>query len=220
MRLNRNVIHSLYICIYMYVYIYVAQCQTEQNALQVQGVRCTHYIGWKNRHHFGEWLEGVGGIDACGWVGATDKHMVPDSEGSSSKDCHQWPCWSHLRPAAEPQCWQLSRGSAGRGSLRHPYWLTRQMMRVGWWQCCSLSWRKSELWRRRMRRRREKKRNRRGPPASPHPPWRKTWGGSMRRMKKGLDGVEALMAVGEGAPMVAAVLGGKQWWRHSLHSCL
>lgn len=86
-------------------------------------------------------------------------------------------------------------------------------MRVGWWQCCSLLWRKSELWRR------KKKKKKRGPPVSPHPPWRKTWGGSMRKMKLP-NGAEALIVAGEGALVVAAVLGLKRWRRHSLHSCL
>lgn len=87
------------------------------------------------------------------------------------------------------------------------------------WQCCSLSWRTSELRRRRRRRQKKKKR---GPPTSPRPPWRKTQRGSMRTMRE-LDDVEALgvVAVGaEGAPEVAAVLGLKRWRRHSLNSCL
>lgn len=154
----------------------------------------------------------VGGINACGWVGATDKYTVPDSEGSSFKDCHQWPCWSHPRPAAMPQCWRLSRGSAGRGSPRHPCWLGRQTRGGWWWQWCSLSWRKSELRRRRKR----------AVPSSHHHPWRKTQGGSMRKMRC-LDGVEALGAVivgEEGVLMAAAVLGLKWWRRHSLNSCL
>lgn len=54
---------------------------------------------------------------------------------------------------------------------------------------------------------------------SPHPPWRKTWGGSMRKMKL-LNGAEALIVAGEGALVAAAVMGLKRWRRHSLHSCL
>lgn len=89
-------------------------------------------------------------------------------------------------------------------------------MKEGWWQCCSLSWRKSEL------RRTKKKKKKRQPPASPHSPWRKTGGGSMRKMRW-LEGVKALGAVvvgEEGDLMVAAVPGLKRRRRHSLNSCL
>lgn len=61
-----------------------------------------------------------------------------------------------------------------------------------------------------------------GPPVSPHPPSRKTQGGSMRK-RRWLDDVEALGAAilgEEGALMFVAVLGLKQWRRHSLNSCL
>lgn len=175
------------------------QCHREQNALQVQGDLMHTLYREKEEASQRRVTGDVGGINACGWVGATDKYTVPDSEGSSFKDCHQWPCWSHPRLAAVPQYWQPSQGSAERGSLRHPCWLTRQMREGWWWQCCSLSWRKSEL--------RRKKKG--AVPSSHHQPWRKTQGGSMRKMRR-LDDVEVLGAVivwEEGGLIVAAVQG-------------
>lgn len=137
-------------------------------------------------------------INACGWETC-----------SSSKDCHQWPCYSHQRQVAEPRCWQLSPDSAGTGSLRHPYWLARQM-REGWWHYWSLSWRKSEL----------KRKRKQGFPRWPHQPWRKTRGGGTRKMRWWDEVLAAAMLGEEGPLMVAAVLQLKQLRRHSLNSSL
>lgn len=155
----------------------------------------------KRRHHW-RLTQITGGTNACG----CNKDNTRLSNQLSN--CHWRSCWSHQRPAVEPRCWQLSLGSAGRGGLTRPYWLSHQR-REGRGQCCSPLWRKSE----------QKKS---GPPGSPHPPSMTTQRGNMMKMSW-LHHVEALGAVEvgeEGVLMFVAVLALKQWRRRSLNCCL
>lgn len=147
------------------------------------------------------------GRDRCLGVSRCNKVTYCQAQVSFCKHCYQWPCWSLRQPAVEPQCWQLPLDSAGKGSLTRPHWLSHQM-REGWGQCCSPLWRMSE-------------RVKSAPPVSPHPPLRKTQESSTTM--RWLDYAEALGAVmvgGEVGLMYVAVLGLKQWKRHSLCACL
>lgn len=64
-----------------------------------------------------------------------------------------------------------------------------------------------------------RKKKTRAAPSSHHQLWRKTQVGSTRKMRWSDDEVEALGVQEEGVRVVAAVLGVKQWRRHSLNSC-
>lgn len=83
MRLNRKVTHTLYI------YYTCPSAIQSRTHCRYWGVSMHTLYRVKEEASLRRGTRGVGGIDACGRVGATDKHVVPDSEGSSFKDCHQ-----------------------------------------------------------------------------------------------------------------------------------